>query len=424
MDSRRVTCCWAWALCILWIAAADRPLSVPIAKVFTGMADRLTFTPEPHSTAHTVVGSRVFESAPGAPAFYTTESASIPAGASVASTVSAKGPTAPPGRVVPSEAPLALSTPPYTLSPRPMGTTMIQQPASPSPTQGPTSREEITPSAYGPPATPSRSSTLLTPRNSSSSPPPAGERSQQEPAVEPSTGPQTAPAPLCDYDQCVHLQRPCPELQQLRGWPCRCPAQSNAAPAGTPGPVVALEVTRAWPTSASVRWCAPDSPLSAFRVWVLRGDGSAVSNGSVGPRTRQTDVFGLSAGGRAYRVCVSAQSAAGALSHARCVSVATPVDAGAVAAHVLSGACGVLLLAAVVLSLCLYRQCQRRRGEASRAEPTTHLLPAAHAFQDQRPLCSMVSIANPAYTPASEQRAPAADQGAHRAPAKKSANAR
>ena len=374
---------------------------------------------------------RVFENASAAPALITTESASVPAGVSVASTISAKGPTAPPGRVVPSEAPLAPSASPHMLS-SPVDTTMIQQPASPSPTHGPTSREENTPSAYVPPATPSRSSTLLTPSSSSSSssPPPAQvepaeETNQEEPAVEPSPEPQTAPAaPLCDYDQCVHLQRPCPELQHLKGWSCRCPAQSTADPSATPGPVVALEVTRAWPTAARVRWCAPDSPLSTFLVWVLRGDGSAVSNSSVSPRTRQADVFGLSAGGHEHRVCVSAQSTGGALSHTRCVPVTTPRDAEAIAMHVLSGACGVLLLAAVVLSLCLYRQCERRRREASRCEPT-HLVPAAgHAFQDQRSACSMVSIANPAYTPASEQPAAVADQCAHRAPAKKSANVR
>jgi len=231
--------------------------------------------------------------------------------------------------------------------------------------------------------------------------------------------PKAAPAPPCDYNPCVHLQRPCPELQALKAWNCRCPGD----PSTPPGPVVALQVTRVWPTAAGVRWCAPGSAASAFLVWVLRGDGSVLSNGSVSSWTRQTDVFGLAADGHVYTVCVSARNSVGAVSHKRCVPVTTAYDAEALAVYVLSGASCVLLVAAVVLSLCLYRQCERR-GQAVRHEATP-LNHAAHAFHDPLLTCSMVSIANPAYAPpAEEQVAAAGPARAHRAPAKKPANVR
>ncbi|KAK0132252.1 Leucine-rich repeat neuronal protein 4 [Merluccius polli] len=415
---------WAWAVCMLCTAAAaaaaDGRFVIPIPKIRMGTTDRpSSATTVPHSTANAIIGSR-------APAYTTTESASLLAVA-MSSTQGAHC-TPCGGHAVGSTSGSVhlISHAVFT------GGHNHEQSATSEPQSHSRQRGHYSTSL----PTPSRHTTLS---NTEQQQRQQQRRQQQQqhtqwslqkkrteanPRWSRTQEPKTAPAPLCDYDPCVHLQRPCPELKHLKGWNCRCsPAQSAGEPSATPGPVVALEVTRAWPTAASLRWCAPDSALSAFLVWVLRGDGSVVSNGSVSSWTRQADVYGLAAGGHVYSVCVSAQSAAGALSHRRCVAVTTANDAEAVAAYVLAGVCGVLLPAAVLLSLCLYRQCERR-GQASHREPSAHLSPAVHSFRDPRLTCSMVSIANPAYTPADEQAASESAHCAHRAPAKKSTSVR
>uniref|UniRef100_A0A667YQE0 Fibronectin type-III domain-containing protein n=1 Tax=Myripristis murdjan TaxID=586833 RepID=A0A667YQE0_9TELE len=158
---------------------------------------------------------------------------------------------------------------------------------------------------------------------------------------------------LCDFDPCVHLQQPCPELREIKRWSCRCLGLTSDSSV-TPGPVVALDVTRVWPRAASVRWCAPHSTLNAFLVWVLRQDGSAISNGTVSSLARQTSVFGLEAG-HVYSVCVSALNG-DRVSHERCVPVATPRDSKAIAMYALKGGCTALLLIAVVLAVAYERR--------------------------------------------------------------------
>ncbi|XP_038863257.1 leucine-rich repeat neuronal protein 4-like [Salvelinus namaycush] len=205
---------------------------------------------------------------------------------------------------------------------------------------------------------------------------------------------------LCDFDPCLHLQRPCPEVREAKGQSCRCPGLTPTSV--TPDPVVALEVWGVWPEAVRVRWCAPYSAVSKFGVWALRENDSVFSNGSVSAWSRQASVFGLKAG-RRYRVCVSALNGAGT-SHTRCVPVSTPVGVEAVVLYVLTGLCAALGMTVVVLSVFLHR-IWKMQNTHSLFDPRAHTLynprldtkvspPTSHHPR----LTSLVSITNPAYT--------------------------
>ncbi|KAM9447621.1 uncharacterized protein ACWYII_013082 [Salvelinus alpinus] len=205
---------------------------------------------------------------------------------------------------------------------------------------------------------------------------------------------------LCDFDPCLHLQRPCPEVREAKGQSCRCPGLTPTSV--TPDPVVALEVWGVWPEAVRVRWCAPYSAVSKFGVWALSENGSVFSNGSVSAWSRQASVFGLKAG-RRYRVCVSALNGAGT-SHTRCVPVSTPVGVEAVGLYVLTGLCAALGMTVVVMSVFLHR-IWKMQNTHSLFDPRAHTLynprldtkvspPTSHHPR----LTSLVSITNPAYT--------------------------
>ncbi|XP_029568245.1 leucine-rich repeat neuronal protein 4-like [Salmo trutta] len=213
---------------------------------------------------------------------------------------------------------------------------------------------------------------------------------------------------LCDFDPCLHLQRPCPEVREAKGQSCRCPGLTSSSV--TPDPVVALEVWGVWPEAVRVRWCAPYSAVTKFGVWALRENGSVFSNGSVSAWSRQASVFGLKAG-RRYGVCVNALNGAGT-SHTRCVPVSTPVGVEAVVLYVLTGLCAALGMTVVVMSVFLHRICKMKNTH-SLFDPRAHTLynprldtyvstPASHHPR----LTSLVSITNPAYTHTDEHTVP------------------
>lgn len=213
---------------------------------------------------------------------------------------------------------------------------------------------------------------------------------------------------LCDFDPCLHLQRPCPEVREAKGQSCRCPGLTSSSV--TPDPVVALEVWGVWPEAVRVRWCAPYSAVTKFGVWALRENGSVFSNGSVSAWSRQASVFGLKAG-RRYGVCVNALNGAGT-SHTRCVPVSTPVGVEAVVLYVLTGLCASLGMTVVVMSVFLHRMCKMQNTH-SLFDPRAHTLynprldtyvstPTSHHPR----LTSLVSITNPAYTHTDEHTVP------------------
>ncbi|XP_064803107.1 leucine-rich repeat neuronal protein 4-like [Oncorhynchus masou masou] len=220
------------------------------------------------------------------------------------------------------------------------------------------------------------------------------ESEEEEKVTEEEEGGKLTKENLCDFNPCLHLQRPCPEVREAKGQSCRCPGLTPNSV--TPDPVVALEVWGVWPEAVRVRWCAPYSAVSKFGVWALRENGSVFSNGSVSAWSRQASVFGLKAG-RRYGVCVSALNGAGT-SHTRCVHVSTPVGVETVVLYVLTGLCVALGMTVVVMSVFLHRIWKMRN---------THSLiePRAHTLYNPR-LTSLVSITNPAYTHTDEHTVP------------------
>ncbi|KAJ8004530.1 hypothetical protein DPEC_G00137230 [Dallia pectoralis] len=196
------------------------------------------------------------------------------------------------------------------------------------------------------------------------------------------------PVTLCDFDPCLHMQRPCPEVRESKGQSCRCPGLT--LPSVTPDPVVALEVWRMWPEAVSVRWCAPYSFVSEFGVWALGNDGGVLTNTSVSSWSRQASVFGLEPG-RRYDVCVRAANRAGT-SRRRCVSVSLPVAAETAALYVLAGLCSALVMVVIVMCACLH--CHRKKGSGSGTRALYDV--QKHTLRAPR-LTRLVSIPNPAY---------------------------
>uniref|UniRef100_A0A8C8BUQ8 Fibronectin type-III domain-containing protein n=1 Tax=Oncorhynchus tshawytscha TaxID=74940 RepID=A0A8C8BUQ8_ONCTS len=220
------------------------------------------------------------------------------------------------------------------------------------------------------------------------------ESEEEEEVTEAEEGGKLIKENLCDFNPCLHLQRPCPEVREAKGQSCRCPGLTPTSV--TPDPVVALEVWGVWPEAVRVRWCAPYSAVSKFGVWALRENGSVFSNGSVSAWSRQASVFGLKPG-RRYGVCVSALNGAGT-SHTRCVPVSTPVGVETVVLYVLTGLCVALGMTVVVMSVFLHRIWKMQN---------THSLiePRAQTLYNPR-LTSLVSITNPAYTHTDEHTVP------------------
>uniref|UniRef100_A0A5G2R8V4 Fibronectin type-III domain-containing protein n=1 Tax=Sus scrofa TaxID=9823 RepID=A0A5G2R8V4_PIG len=67
---------------------------------------------------------------------------------------------------------------------------------------------------------------------------------------------------LCPSHPCLHLQKPCAELQ--RRWRCRCPGLSGEDT--LPEPPKLRAVAETTDTSVLVRWCAPNSVVRAYQI--------------------------------------------------------------------------------------------------------------------------------------------------------------
>ncbi|XP_005635394.2 leucine-rich repeat neuronal protein 4 isoform X1 [Canis lupus familiaris] len=205
-------------------------------------------------------------------------------------------------------------------------------------------------------------------------------------------GPAAAPprdAP-CDYHPCRHLQTPCAELQ--RRWRCRCPGLSGEDTA--PDPPRLQAVTEVGDTSALVRWCAPNSAVRGYQIRYSAEGGAGNRSQSVVAgicaTARQHALHGLSPA-TAYRVCVLAANAAGlslprasGLGRPRACAAFTTKPSSALVLAGLCAACGLLLVASLLLALCL---CRRRR-----------------APRPPRRAAHLVAYRNPAFQPPPEPR--------------------
>nr|XP_055162045.1 leucine-rich repeat neuronal protein 4 [Nyctereutes procyonoides] len=208
-----------------------------------------------------------------------------------------------------------------------------------------------------------------------------GQQGQQGPAGAP---PRDVP---CDYHPCRHLQTPCAELQ--RRWRCRCPGLSGEDTA--PDPPRLQAVTEIGDTWALVRWCAPNSAVRGYQIRYSpeggAGNRSLSVLAGVCATARQHALHGLSPA-TAYRVCVLAANPAGLSRPRACAAFATKPSFALVLAG-LCAACGLLLVAGLLLALCV---CRRRRPPRPPRPPR----------RDTR----LVAYRNPAFEPPLRPRSP------------------
>uniref|UniRef100_A0A1A7WVT5 Uncharacterized protein n=1 Tax=Iconisemion striatum TaxID=60296 RepID=A0A1A7WVT5_9TELE len=159
---------------------------------------------------------------------------------------------------------------------------------------------------------------------------------------------------LCDYDPCKENQEPCNVLTAKTG--CLCPGRSGGdQPPHAPRIQALLPVTEGENSgNIEVRWCAPSSVVSAYRVTVEGRDGDHLE---FGDSSRLGLVGHLEVG---TKVCVQAMNSAGQSSPSEfsCMRYthSESSDHKLLAWIIIGGVALVLLLVAAVVIIC---KCQK-----------------------------------------------------------------
>ncbi|XP_028816402.1 LRRN4 C-terminal-like protein [Denticeps clupeoides] len=161
----------------------------------------------------------------------------------------------------------------------------------------------------------------------------------------------------CDYDLCAYQDVSCYDLSVRTG--CLCPGITG--PMEPPQPPQIKSVAQGAPGMVSVQWCAPLSTVDQYRVTV---QGRGEQRLAAGGRSRNRTVEGVRAGDR---VCVEAVNGAGSsgFADASCaVFDPSPPRSAGVAAGVIAGGLGLLVLISVVaISLWKRKFCHQTRTE-------------------------------------------------------------
>ncbi|XP_077169342.1 leucine-rich repeat neuronal protein 4 [Paroedura picta] len=163
----------------------------------------------------------------------------------------------------------------------------------------------------------------------------------------------------CPYDSCRHLQKPCSELQEIS--PCLCPGMSDEFT--IPDPPRLREVSEIRDTSAEIHWCAPNSYVRFYQLaYHLKGSSNnSTVSGEIYPTAREYTLYNLRPGSD-YRICIIASNKAGSSQStgqegrpAPCITFATKFSHKSSLA-ILSAVSGLLLLATILISACLYKK--------------------------------------------------------------------
>ncbi|KAJ8341754.1 hypothetical protein SKAU_G00340450 [Synaphobranchus kaupii] len=176
--------------------------------------------------------------------------------------------------------------------------------------------------------------------------------------------------PKCKHDPCAHLQWPCLEVSQGN---CMCPGLTPDSV--NPSPPLTVDAQDVTASSAEVQWCAPYSFVSGYELHVREEASGSLTSHALDPTFRRFRVSGLRES-RAYTVCVTAKNRAGS-SPPVCTALTTSRN-GAVVTYALAAAVAGIALLALVLTVCLCRQCRKPPPESQRNT-------------------SLISIPNPAY---------------------------
>ncbi|KAJ3587509.1 hypothetical protein NHX12_011106 [Muraenolepis orangiensis] len=167
---------------------------------------------------------------------------------------------------------------------------------------------------------------------------------------------------LCQYDPCQEDQPPCADLSARSG--CLCPGLSGAQQTPHPPRLQGLLPPSGDGEGSEVRWCAPSSVVSGYRV-VVEGDrGTALEFGA---QARGGRVGPLEAGAQ---VCVEAVNKAGhsAASESSCTHYQPPaLLSSSVKAGLIGGGVALLLLVVIAMMI-LWRWRARRKTTEGSAE--------------------------------------------------------
>ncbi|CAL8264272.1 unnamed protein product [Lota lota] len=168
---------------------------------------------------------------------------------------------------------------------------------------------------------------------------------------------------LCQYDPCRGDQPPCADLSAQSG--CLCPGLSGASQPPHPPRLQELLASGSGDVKdggVEVRWCAPSSVVTGYRVVVDGNRGAALEFVAQGRRGR----LGFLEDGA--EVCVEAVNGAGhsAVSEFSCMHYQSPARLGSsgVAGFIGGGVAILLLLVVMALTIHWRRRARRKTTEA------------------------------------------------------------
>uniref|UniRef100_A0A671WC04 Si:ch1073-303k11.2 n=1 Tax=Sparus aurata TaxID=8175 RepID=A0A671WC04_SPAAU len=167
---------------------------------------------------------------------------------------------------------------------------------------------------------------------------------------------------ICHYDSCSEDQESCPKLAAETG--CLCPgiSGSDVAP-NAPRIDVLLPVTEGeHKGKVQIKWCAPSSVVSGYRVVIEGREGESQEFGA---SSRKGFVRSLEAG---TKVCVEALNKAGSSSPSQfsCQRYSREKSDHKLLAGIIGG--GVALLIIVIIAAVIlwkYKLCQKAKGDSA-----------------------------------------------------------
>ncbi|XP_078505644.1 leucine-rich repeat neuronal protein 4 [Lissotriton helveticus] len=163
---------------------------------------------------------------------------------------------------------------------------------------------------------------------------------------------------VCDYHPCRHLQKPCHEIQKVSM--CYCPGLS--ADNVVPDPPRLRKVSEITDTSVQINWCAPNSVVQRYQlVYQQEGSENLTIIDNIYVTAREYTLYNLLPD-TTYQACMITINKAGTsqeipklVSRIPCTKFKTrPSYIVILAALCITS--GILLLAIIILSVCLYKQ--------------------------------------------------------------------
>ncbi|XP_048392572.2 leucine-rich repeat neuronal protein 4-like [Stegostoma tigrinum] len=168
----------------------------------------------------------------------------------------------------------------------------------------------------------------------------------------------------CNYDPCRHWQVPCHDLRHLTG--CSCPGISG--PDIPPDPVKIQKVIKISDNSAEIYWCAPSSTVLHYYIIYQSDDNRHLyKTDIINPTYRRYTLHDLTSDST-YHTCVVAVNKAGSSSASSiwpskgpCYIFKTKPNYNNIFYIASTAIIAILFILVIILSICLWRICQKVR---------------------------------------------------------------